>query len=258
MNRSFKHGLAVICAVFMCTACGQAEPSAAPETSAEATTTAAETTTTAKNEEETTTTKTETEAVTEETTVSTIVVTTVEVKRETETMTEAVKATEASESTGDTLVEDGTPVQDDVYLDINLNYDSIGVVSVESICAAGVLRYFGFDCTDEDFEKYMSGSGDKALENAINNYLSANANDYEVVYSTGDNRKYYLIKQELSKGNPAIIWTKDSQCGVMWYYHKMVACDNFIYYVPDGSGNYDTSSIDFDLSSYDLIVIRKK
>lgn len=120
------------------------------------------------------------------------------------------------------------------------------------------MRYFGFDCTDEQMATYISGTGDKALKEGINSYLSANASDYEMVYASGDDRTYQIIKQELTKGNPVIIWDDDSKCGVMYRYKIGSAEESYKFYRPNGSGGFKTKGPIYDRSPSDLIVIRKK
>lgn len=203
--KSIKRSVAAICALFMCTACGQAEPPAATAP-AETTTTTAEVTTEAQKEEVT---EAETTAVeTEETTMLVTIETTGKVENaeakapETETTTEAETEAKAV---------DRSSLPSEAMLDVQRNGKG------NSSVIASVLVYYGIDCTSAD----ITGADDVASKDidgmisVINSFIDSKGGGYEAIDMSG----YTMtdISAEIVNGNPVLYWT-NKEFGAIYGY----------------------------------------
>lgn len=241
-RRNNMRGLAMIVALFMCTACGQASTPSAPSTTdapstsvttaglttaytvpeniETTTTTVAEVTTEAQREEETKapetevtepeTTAVETE-VTTSTTEETTMIVTIETTGKVEDAGEA-KAPETEATTEETTVAETEAANEEVdrsslpsetMLDVKRNGKG------NSSVIASVLVYYGIDCTSDD----ITGADDVATKDVdgmisvINSFIASKGGGYEAVDMSG----YTLleISDEISKGNPVFYWDID-------------------------------------------------
>ena len=259
--KCIKRSIGIICALIMCTGCGQTEPPAA--TSPTAMTTAG---TTAASQKEETSAAQETEVKAPGTTASET-----EVTPEETTMIVAIETTGKAETAGEetpetetTEAEEKVEIADELDLTVPIDSTLLDQVPDEAIIAQAVLNYYGYSCDVETVSKYCDGASDKEekFTKCISGYTSAQGiTDIEVIKRSKDDMNAEKVFEELNKNNLVVFWSfKRDECTILKGYTPAPG-RYFSYDVAySENGGYECESFDERLpnSEHSIYIISKK